>query len=445
VEREGSITEKAGLGMTRNAWLATLTSFGGWTLVNMDGSFFTFTYPLIQRDLHITINQISYIYTFIYIVGAITTLVAGPLLDYWSRKAVFQVTLLATALGSLLSGLGWNFGSMLAFRSITQLGASAEWMSGQVMVAETTPSKVRGWWVGFAQIGWPVGWFLGSLIAFLVVPAWGWRWLFVIGVIPALFVIWVRRSVEEPERFKDMQELRKKAREVAAKKGEALREAAAEVATEFQVAKDKAVQFTYRQLFASDLARTSILIFLWQVIYNYGAGAIISWLPAVFLFYKVPLVNLYEASAWATGIAVLGYLSAAALGERFGRREISVLYLVIGAISGYMLAFHANNFASITVYYSGYYFFTIGQMGAAVAFALESFPTRARGTGGSLLAVATWIGFIAAGFTGPILMKAMGMAGAVALWTLVCSLIPAFLALGTKRVKPGRELEDIVV
>ncbi len=419
-------------GLTKNAALVTFTSLAGWTLVNLDSSFFTFSYPSIQKALHITTQQISYIYTGIFIIGAIATFIFGPILDRFGRKAVFQFSLLATALGSLLSGLGFNFVSLFCFRGITQIGASSEWMAGQVMVAEEAGSNNRGWWVGFAQIGWPVGWFLASLISLVVMPTLGWRWLFVIGVVPALLILWVRRNVKETERFQDLKRVRDES-------------TAAEVSAKFKVDKAKVHKFTYAQLFGKDLARTSILIFLWQLIYNYGAASIINWLPTIFLHRNLPISSMYGTSAWASGVGILGYISAAYLGEKFGRREVSAVYLILGAIVGSLLAFSANTWATTTLFYALYYFFAIGQMGAAVAFALESFPTRARGTGGTLLSIATWVGFIAAGSTGPVLFNSIGVGNSIFLWGAICSIIPGLLAFGTNRVKPGTQLEDIAV
>ncbi len=419
------------MGMSRNSWLVTTTSLAGWTLVNMDGSFFTFSYPYIQKQFNITTQQISFLYTGIFLIGAIVTFIIGPILDRVGRKGVFQFTLLATALGSLLSGVSFSFVSLFAFRGVTQVGASSEWMAGQVMVAEEAPDQSRGWWVGFAQIGWPVGWFIASLLALVVIPTLGWRWLFIIGVIPALFTLWVRRNVQETGRFRDIQRVRHEMQEHHP------------VETKYATNTAKVNQFTYKQLFESDLARASILIFLWQVIYNYGAASIIYWLPELFIKYQLPLTDEFATSAWATGFAIIGYLSAAWLGERYGRREISALYLVIGAISGLLLGLDGTTWLAITIFYAGFYFFAIGQMGAAVAFALESFPTRARGTGGTLLAIATWVGFIAAGLSGPVLFKEWGVPLTVAVWGGGCAIIPALLALGTKRVKPGQALEEI--
>ncbi|GMX60094.1 MFS transporter [Paenibacillus elgii] len=414
--------------MDRNARLAIITSLLGWTLVNIDNSFFTFSYLQIMDELHLSINQISYIYTFIFVVGAVASFVAGPIMDNVGRKWVFQLALVFTAIGSVLSGISWSFASLLGFRSVTQVGASTELMAGQVMVAENTPNNTRGWWIGFAQIGWPVGWFIASLLSMAILPVFGWRVLFFLGIVPVLFVMWARRNVKESERFAELEKVKK---------------AQTEVTTEYKVNKSKAKEFTYKQLFSSDLIRTTVLVTLWQLVFNIGVGGIISWLPSVFMNYKIDETGLFTATAIATGVSIIGYLSAAYLGEKFGRREIGAIYMLIGGIAGYFLGFHATDYTSIVIWYSIFYFFGVGSQGVNIAFSVEVFPTRVRGSGSSLVSGAAWLGFILAGLSGPIFFNRFGVSGAVFIWTCLLMVISLLCALGCKRVKPGASLEEI--
>src|SRR5437870_2594841 len=73
-----------------------------------------------------------------------------------------------------------------------------EWASGAVLVSETWPSEHRGKAIGIMQSGWAIGYILAAILAALVLPTLGWRWLFVCGVLPAFFILWVRRQVHEP-------------------------------------------------------------------------------------------------------------------------------------------------------------------------------------------------------------------------------------------------------
>src|SRR6266702_8443454 len=90
-EKRGGRLGFLGLGgIPKRAWTVTVLSLLGWLLVNADGSLFNFTYPLIQKDLGISDNQIAVIYTLLYAVGAVSTFVAGPLMDRIGRKPIYQ-------------------------------------------------------------------------------------------------------------------------------------------------------------------------------------------------------------------------------------------------------------------------------------------------------------------------------------------------------------------
>jgi MFS family permease len=404
-------------GISRRAWLVTLLSLGGWMLVNADGSLFNFAYPLIQQDLGISDTQISYVYATIYLVGAVATFIAGPAMDRFGRKPIYQLCLFAAVAGSVLTAGATSFLVLIIARGITQGGAATEWMAGQVMVAEEAPSHARGRLIGFAQIGYPLGFFLGSLLSLLVIPTLGWRVLFLFGLLPIIMMIFARRKVDETERFK--------AEYVAEHDGQV------------------EVKSRYRQLLAPDLRRSSILIGIWHLVYAFGVAGIISYLPNVDKHFGVSLEHTYASSAIATAVAAVGYIVCSLLGEKIGRREASAAFLIIGSIAGAFLAFKGENIVLLTLFFSLVYFFTIGHITAAAGFAAEVFPTRVRGTGANIIAGMEWLGFVAAALAGPIMFESLGYATTLIIWLCVCPLIAAACALGMRRVAPGAELEEI--
>ncbi|NDK88798.1 MFS transporter [Gordonia desulfuricans] len=404
-------------GVNRRAWQITLLSLGGWLLVNMDGSLFNLNYPLLQEDLGLSDNDIGNLYAIIYAVGAISTIISGPFMDRFGRKPVFQLCMFAAALGSLVTAGAGGFMILLLGRAITQAGATTEWMAGQVMVAEESPARSRGRLIGFAQIGYPLGFFAGSLLSWLIVPNFGWRWLFVVGVIPIFLLLWARRGVDETERFRLHSEA---------------------VTTTSSPAPGR-----FRQLFAADLRRSSILASTWHLVYAFGVAGILSYLPLVYTHYGVSMENLYVSSAIATGIAAVGYYLSSVVGDRIGRREAAALWLILGAGSGALLAFAGRDVIALTIFYSMVYFFTLGHITAAAGFAAEVFPTRVRATGANLVAGMEWVGFVAAGLAGPRMFNGIGFAWTLTIWLVICPLIAAACALGMKRVAPGATLEEI--
>ena len=404
-------------GVNRRAWQVTLLSLGGWLLVNMDGSLFNLNYTLIQDELGLSNNDIGNLYAIIYAVGAISTLLSGPFMDRFGRKPVFQLCMFAAAAGSIMTAGAGGFMILVLARSITQAGATTEWMAGQVMVAEEAPAASRGRLIGFAQIGYPLGFFAGSVLSWLIVPHFGWRLLFVIGVVPVFLMLWARRGVSETERFR--------AEALAEKRDETLR------------------RNRFRQLFDADLRRSAILAATWHLVYAFGVAGILSYLPWVYEHFGVSLEHTYISSAIATGLAAVGYYLCAYVGERIGRREAAALWLVLGAGSGALLAFEGHTVVLLTVFYSMVYFFTIGHITAAAGFAAEVFPTRVRATGANLVAGMEWVGFVAAALAGPRLFASIGYTWTLTIWLVVCPLIAAGCAMGMRRVVPGTTLEDI--
>ena len=93
---------------------------------------------------------------------------------------------------------------LLFWRAVLGIGMGGEWASGAVLVSETWPAHLRNKAISIMQSGWALGYMMASISAAIILgaPSLGadaWRWLFVVGVIPAFFTLWIRRYVHEPE------------------------------------------------------------------------------------------------------------------------------------------------------------------------------------------------------------------------------------------------------
>src|SRR5207245_9891481 len=85
------------------------------------------------------------------------------------------------------------------FRVGLGLGFGGEWASGAALVSESFPAEHRGKALGFMQSTWAIGYAVAALVNLLVMPSYGWRGVFFVGVLPALLAVWVQYYVEEPE------------------------------------------------------------------------------------------------------------------------------------------------------------------------------------------------------------------------------------------------------
>ncbi len=128
-------------------------------------------------------------------------LLGGVLTDYFGRKRTMVLTILAYSIMTGLSAFAWDWVSFAVLRFLVGVAIGPEWVTGALIVSELWPDRARGRGVSLMQCGFGIGFFLASF-AWLFVGTMGpdaWRYMFIIGVLPALMTLWVRRSIPESE------------------------------------------------------------------------------------------------------------------------------------------------------------------------------------------------------------------------------------------------------
>src|SRR5215831_18915316 len=128
--------------------------------------------------------------------------VAGYISDHMGRVRAVQITVLWFAAFSLLSAFAQSFLQLAIFRALLGFGFGGEWTAAAALMSETIRPRYRGRAVGCVQSGWAVGWgsavLLQAIVYSLLPEQQAWRWMFALGFIPALYVLFIRRFVEEP-------------------------------------------------------------------------------------------------------------------------------------------------------------------------------------------------------------------------------------------------------
>src|SRR5215468_4332535 len=144
---------------------------------------------------------------------AIGGMIGGVIADYIGRKRAMMLAIIAYSAMTGLSAFAWDWVSFAVLRFLVGLAIGSEWVTGTSIVAELWPDKARGRGVGLMQCGLGIGFFLASF-AWLFVGATGpnsWRYMFLIGVLPALLTLWVRRAIPESERWEEVNDQRRAA------------------------------------------------------------------------------------------------------------------------------------------------------------------------------------------------------------------------------------------
>ena len=324
----------------------------------MDVQLYSFVIPALIAIWGITRTQAGELETAALLVSAVGGWLAGWLADRYGRVRTLQVAILWFAVFTFLSGLAQNFEQLFAARALMGLGFGGEWAAGAVLLGEVIRAEHRGKALGMMQAGWAVGWGTAALLYaffFSVLPAeTAWRALFLVGIVPALMVFFVRRYVEEPKVYLET-------RAKLAAEGD--RPSALEI-------------------FRPPLLRVTVLGGLMGTGAQGGYYAVTTWLPT-FLRTERKLSVLDSAGYLAVSIfgAFCGYLAGGLLADRIGRR-LTFLVFAIGA-GVIAVTYTMVPFGDTAMLVLGFPlgFFASGVFSAMGPFFTEHFPTRVRGVG----------------------------------------------------------------
>lgn len=177
----------------------------GWALDAFDVMLFSLTLAAVIKELGLTKLQAGALGSITLLGGAAGGLLFGWVADRFGRTRALMGSVLLYSAFTALCGLSQSFWQFAVFRALLGLGMGGEWASGAALVSEWWPSHLRGRALAWMQSAWAIGFGAAALTVSIVLPRFGWRAVFFVGVLPALLVLWVRRNVEEPAQWKALQ------------------------------------------------------------------------------------------------------------------------------------------------------------------------------------------------------------------------------------------------
>jgi MFS family permease len=338
----------------RNTLIAT---FGGWALDGMDVMAYSFVVPTLMTTWHITGGEAGLLGTAALLISAAGGWLAGLLADRYGRVRILQLTIAWFALFTFLSGLTNSWWQLLFTRGLQGLGFGGEWAVGSVLMGETIRARHRGKAVGTVQAGWAIGWGLAALcyalLFSLLSAAIAWRAMFLIGILPALLVFYIRRNVPEPEVYRK---------------------------TRQSIVASQAVNFL--EIFRPNLLHITALTSLVAIGAQGGYYAITTWLPTFLKTQRhLSVVNTGGYLAVVIAGSLAGYLVGAHLADCLGRKTTLILFALGSFVTvvGYTYSPIGNHVMLALGFPLG--FFASGVFSPIGAFFTELFPNRLRGSG----------------------------------------------------------------
>ena len=182
-----------------DAHRALIAAALGWMLDAFDVMIYALLLASIIKDLGLTQQTAGAIGSAMLLAAAAGGLAFGVVADRFGRTRALIASVLIYSIFTALCGFATSAAQLAIFRILLGIGMGGEWASGAALVSETWPDKHRGKALGLMQSAWAIGYGLAALVTLIVLPRWGWRAVFFVGVLPALLTIWVRRYVKEPD------------------------------------------------------------------------------------------------------------------------------------------------------------------------------------------------------------------------------------------------------
>lgn len=337
-------------------WKALFAAQLGWMLDAMDVMFYAFALTTIQKEFQLTSAEAGALASVTLIASAVGGIFFGAVSDKIGRARALIFSILSYSVFTALTATANSVLALVVFRTLVGFGMGGEWSAGSVLVSETWPSEHRGKAIGFMQSGWAIGYILAALIAAAVLPQFGWRILFVIGIIPAFITIWIRRHVEEPKIWIESRN------DIKSKSSSGI-----------------------VTIFRKPLLKKTIIASLITTFVLFAYWGLFTWMPS---FLSKPVedggagLGIVKSSTWIIPMqigAFFGYLSFGFFADRFGRRPVFVTFLIFAALLVPIYGQLARHEIFLLLLGPLIGFFGHGYFSVFGAMLAELFPTNIRG------------------------------------------------------------------
>ena len=325
----------------------------GWMLDAMDVMLYSYVIATLIREFGIDKGTAGLLNSLTLVASAIGGLLFGVIADRIGRVRALMASILVYSLASAACGLSSSIAQLAAFRFILGLGMGGEWTTAAALIAETWRPQHRGKALGIMQSAYAIGEAIAALIFLTVLPRFGWRAVFFVGVLPAFLVLWIQRRVPESALWKQRAAQRK--------------------------------PIALRRLFDKDLLGKGIVATAMNAGAMFGYWGLFTWIPP---YLSLPTtqggrgLNLAATTSFVLVLCAgkwLGYALFGFFADRFGRRKPYFLYLLIAAA---LVPFYGTVRTPWALLILGPFiaFFGTGHFSGYAAIASELFPGEIRAT-----------------------------------------------------------------
>lgn len=285
----------------------------GWMLDAFDVMLYSLVVAFIMRDLHMSKQGAGLLNTLTLLASGIGGILFGFIADRVGRTRALMLSILTYSICSFASGLATSVMLLAIVRFLLGLGMGGEWNTGATLVAETWPTELRARALAVVQSSWAIGYALAAIVAGIMLPRTGWRYVFFVGVLPAVVTLWIQSSVPESELWKQRQ---------------------APAQTE-----NRDSELRFIELFGAKYGRKTCVLLLMNIFGMFGWWGLFTWIPP---YLSLPVEQGGRGFGTLSTTALLVFLNLAGMGpgyasfgwvaDRLGRRPAFMLYTAAAAV-----------------------------------------------------------------------------------------------------------------
>ncbi len=342
----------------------------GWMLDGFDVMLYATAVSYVMRDLGMSKHIAGLLNTLTLVASGLGGLLFGFLADRIGRKRALMLSIATYSVCSFASGLSTGIAMLAVFRFILGLGMGGEWNTGASLVSETWPTELRAKALAMVQSSFAIGFAGAALVAGLVLKISNWRWVFFVGLLPALVILWIQNRVPESQMWEEHRRLAKESRNVA------------ESQKHYE-------ESSFKRLFSRQLIRPTFALLFVNFFGMFAWWGLFTWAPA---FLSLPATqggrgfDLTQTTTMLMVQQLLGMFPGYALfgwfADKLGRRPSFLLFLLIAAALTPLYAM-VHGTLPILIVGAVVAFFGTGFFSGSSIVGSEVFPTtlRARALG----------------------------------------------------------------
>lgn len=418
---------------------------------SMDLAMMTFLLGSIKAEFGLSSAQAGLLASSSFFGMVLGAALSGMLADRFGRKPVFQWSIVLWGLASYLCSTAGDVQSLTLYRVLLGIGMGMEFPIAQSLLSEMIPAKSRGRYIALMDGFWPLGFIAAGCLSYFVLPAAGWRSLFLLLAFPALFVLAIRFMVPESPRWLEQAGLADKAerslqrieaRVMASLKLSSLPEPQA-------LARPEPNRPGFFSAFAElwSPAYRSRTLTVWSLWFFalLGFYGLTSWLSALLQQSGFAVTQSVYYTVLISLAGIPGFLCAAWLVERWGRKPSCVLMLLGGGAMAYaygQTAVFGGSLALLIGFGLAMQFFLFGMWAVLYTYTPELYPTSARATGSGFASAVGRVGSLLGPTVSGLVLPVAGQGGVFTLGAL-CFLVAAAVVWGFGIETRGRTLEEL--